>query len=884
VLAAYWWNPVAWWSVRRLQRAEEECCDAAVLLFQPHQCQTYGEALLAVAEFVSTGRLPAPALSIGVERKNHLKRRMTMILDGPRWSKLSKTRLAAIGTCGALLFAVTCQMAVSQNEATAKSRPSAATAGKSDSAVRLIDATSAKTAVDRDTRVKELEKQLLDTRAELEKVRNRGSSAPQGDRPRDPADQWRDLPGPSRLQALPTLVSDSEQQKQLKRRYNAALRAEQLLTRQYEVGEARVNNLLDAEKTLLEAQFGLCKSEREETQARVNYFVAVKRIEAQAKAKLSMAGVTGSTPVDDEDLARSARLEAELKLRELLAARADTSPRKHTVTTTAATNLQPMTRPPANVSTGLPSANDLPVLKPLPGDSERQRLLKARYNAAVRAEELYNWQYEVGTARASDVLAAEKILLEAGLALCKSEQEEIQVREKYFNAVKRLEAQAKAKLEIGGVTGFSPVDEAQAREARLDAELKLLQERAPVAADNSPEQNPRPVAPPPLPNKSSKPRAETLPAMLTAKPLEPAPGDDELRKLLKERYNSALRALKGLYERLLIDSSMPSPMISIVSAGRTLLDAKLAISQGRDPIRVYEDYVELTKYFEALARSILQSKAGQMSPADFEAAHEARIDADIKLLQARRRSQADADRSQASIQSLETNVRIAKAEMEAAHATVDQNKAVIQRAEAYLEFRRVELGRIKKLFEQKAIDAGLVDESRKNYDAAAASLKAAQAAAGTAEAQLAVKKARLEAEIQLLQARGKPQADSDRSQASIQSLETIVRIAKAELEAAQATVDQNNADIQRARAYLEFRRVERSRIKKLFEQKAIDAGLVDESRKNYDAAAASLEATQAAAGTLEAQLAVKKARLEQAKNDLAGATSGSLPQGQPKSP
>ena len=74
----------------------------------------------------------------------------------------------------------------------------------------------------------------------------------------------------------------------------------------------------------------------------------------------------------------------------------------------AAANPQPNMPPPVNATPGMPPANDLPVLKPLPGDSERQRLLKARYNAAVRAEELYNWQYEVGTARASDVLAAEK--------------------------------------------------------------------------------------------------------------------------------------------------------------------------------------------------------------------------------------------------------------------------------------------------------------------------------------------------------------------------------------------------------------------------------------------------------------------------------------------
>ena len=69
VLALYWWNPAAWWAVRRLQNAEEECCDANVLFFDPHQFEAYGEALLAVCEFVSCGSLPVAAVSVGVEAK-----------------------------------------------------------------------------------------------------------------------------------------------------------------------------------------------------------------------------------------------------------------------------------------------------------------------------------------------------------------------------------------------------------------------------------------------------------------------------------------------------------------------------------------------------------------------------------------------------------------------------------------------------------------------------------------------------------------------------------------------------------------------------------------------------------------------------------------------
>ena len=116
VLALYWWNPFAWWSVRRLQNAEEECCDAAVLSFHPLDSEIYGEALLAVSEFVSCGSLPAAAVSIGVERKNHLKRRMTMILKGFRWPRLSRSQFAAVIGCGAVLIGVSLTTGAAQVE------------------------------------------------------------------------------------------------------------------------------------------------------------------------------------------------------------------------------------------------------------------------------------------------------------------------------------------------------------------------------------------------------------------------------------------------------------------------------------------------------------------------------------------------------------------------------------------------------------------------------------------------------------------------------------------------------------------------------------------------------------------------------------------------
>jgi beta-lactamase regulating signal transducer with metallopeptidase domain len=130
VVGLYWWNPIGWWAVARLQRAEEDCCDAAVLVAHPQESARYGETLVSVAQFLSAGTLPTPSLSVGVARNRHIKKRLTMILQGPRWPELSKTRLAAFSLLGAALVAVTWTAAKAQ---TAPATPAVSAASPSSS-------------------------------------------------------------------------------------------------------------------------------------------------------------------------------------------------------------------------------------------------------------------------------------------------------------------------------------------------------------------------------------------------------------------------------------------------------------------------------------------------------------------------------------------------------------------------------------------------------------------------------------------------------------------------------------------------------------------------------------------------------------------------------
>ena len=102
VIGIHWWNPLAWWVRRRLQEAEEACCDAVVTRALAGRTRDYGVALLMTLEFLSDEARCMPVTATGFGRTKSIKRRITMILDGALKDRLSwklRTALAAIGAC-----------------------------------------------------------------------------------------------------------------------------------------------------------------------------------------------------------------------------------------------------------------------------------------------------------------------------------------------------------------------------------------------------------------------------------------------------------------------------------------------------------------------------------------------------------------------------------------------------------------------------------------------------------------------------------------------------------------------------------------------------------------------------------------------------------------
>jgi hypothetical protein len=119
-----------------------------------------------------------------------------------------------------------------------------------------------------------------------------------------------------------------------------------------------------------------------------------------------------------------------------------------------------------------------------------------------------------------------------------------------------------------------------------------------------------------------------LPAVLEGKPLEAAKGDDELRKLLKARYNAALQETKGRFMQLLAGKATSE---TLADCGRRLLRSELELcDKPADRVKVREKWLTLAKEVERVQK--LRYDAGRIDVAEMAQAEFNRLDAEIELL------------------------------------------------------------------------------------------------------------------------------------------------------------------------------------------------------------------------------------------------------------
>jgi outer membrane protein TolC len=191
------------------------------------------------------------------------------------------------------------------------------------------------------------------------------------------------------------------------------------------------------------------------------------------------------------------------------------------------------------------------------------------------------------------------------------------------------------------------------------------------------------------------------------------------------------------------------PITIVIVAAHTLLEAELALATAKETVGIYERYLEFMKYFDNLAEG--RRKSGSVGLDEFNAVHAARLEAEIKLLQARALAstnpRADTNAgviSHLALQSLETRIQIAEAEVTAARAAVEQSYAELKRALANLKYRQLQFDRLQTLRKQNSVAQDAVDEATRARDETAASVDAAKASIQAAIAQVAIKNGQLQ--------------------------------------------------------------------------------------------------------------------------------------------
>lgn len=91
--SVYWFNPLTWLALTRLQSESERACDDLVLN-AGSKPSNYAEHILRIASGLQTGAFAAHS-SIAMARRSNLEGRLLAILD-PRRNRRSLTRIGAL--------------------------------------------------------------------------------------------------------------------------------------------------------------------------------------------------------------------------------------------------------------------------------------------------------------------------------------------------------------------------------------------------------------------------------------------------------------------------------------------------------------------------------------------------------------------------------------------------------------------------------------------------------------------------------------------------------------------------------------------------------------------------------------------------------------------
>jgi hypothetical protein len=132
-----------------------------------------------------------------------------------------------------------------------------------------------------------------------------------------------------------------------------------------------------------------------------------------------------------------------------------------------------------------------------------------------------------------------------------------------------------------------------------------------------------------------KPQDQKLPKLLAGKPLDTGVESDDLRQLLRARYNAALEEARLRYRQLNSGAPGATSLSELLDTLRRLLVSGMAVMDvGKNRVLFLEEYVDLTRRIERTAADSV--RAGVASGAAAAQARYMRLDAEIQLLRTRR--------------------------------------------------------------------------------------------------------------------------------------------------------------------------------------------------------------------------------------------------------
>jgi hypothetical protein len=127
---------------------------------------------------------------------------------------------------------------------------------------------------------------------------------------------------------------------------------------------------------------------------------------------------------------------------------------------------------------------------------------------------------------------------------------------------------------------------------------------------------------------------EKLEALTKAGPVQPAKDDDDLRKLLKERYNAAAR---GLDVQLKMYYAGKTDLEPVFKAYQRVCASQLELTDDpKEQVQALVLLVDIAKGIEQCVEA--RVTAGRAGGGDLEAAHYFRLDAEVQLLKAQRKA------------------------------------------------------------------------------------------------------------------------------------------------------------------------------------------------------------------------------------------------------